>query len=224
MSTTEDENLKALEPETDSKLEETKSPDVDEAASDAAKESETPETSTPAVKDEKAEAKPAAEKVEEAKKEPEPKKAEASVTRRANMAKETRVNKPATSATKTKRAVGIRRVKMTISRVDPWSALKISFLVSVAIGIMIVVAAVVLWLLLDAMHVWSGINDVLVTLNNEQLLKVGQLLEFGRVIPFSVVVAVIEIVLMTALGTVMALIFNVISMLVGGMHITVTDE
>ena len=123
-----------------------------------------------------------------------------------------------------KRAVGIRRVKMTISRVDPWSALKISFLLSVAVGIMIVVAAVVLWLLFDAMHVWSGINDLLVTLNNEQLLKLGQFLHFGRVIPFSVVVAVVEIVIMTALGTVLALIFNVIAMLVGGVHITVTDE
>lgn len=126
--------------------------------------------------------------------------------------------------TTAKRAVGIRRVKMTISRVDPWSALKISFLLSVAVGIMIVVASVVLWFLFDAMHVWSGIDDLLKTLNNEQMLKLGQFLEFGRVIPFSVVVAVVEIVLMTALGTVMALIFNVIAMLVGGMHITVTDE
>ncbi|MCI5826526.1 MAG: DUF3566 domain-containing protein [Arcanobacterium sp.] len=129
--------------------------------------------------------------------------------------------KPAVSA---KRSMGIRRVKMTISRVDPWSALKVSFLVSVALGIMIVVASIVLWLLFDAMHVWSGVNDLLVTLNNEQLLKLGQFLQFGRIIPFSVVVAVVEIVLMTALGTVMALIFNVIAMLVGGVHITVTDE
>ena len=129
--------------------------------------------------------------------------------------------KPAANA---KRSMGIRRVKMTISRVDPWSALKVSFLVSVALGIMIVVASVVLWLLFDAMHVWSGIDDLLVTLNNEQLLKLGQFLQFGRIIPFSVVVAVVEVVLMTALGTVMALIFNVIAMLVGGVHITVTDE
>ncbi|MDD7465311.1 MAG: DUF3566 domain-containing protein [Actinomycetaceae bacterium] len=127
-------------------------------------------------------------------------------------------------AAKAKRSMGIRRVKMTISRVDPWSALKVSFLVSVALGIMIVVASVVLWLLFDAMHVWSGIDDLLVTLNNEQLLKLGQFLQFGRIIPFSVVVAVVEVVLMTALGTVMALIFNVIAMLVGGVHITVTDE
>ncbi|TBW21122.1 DUF3566 domain-containing protein [Arcanobacterium bovis] len=113
---------------------------------------------------------------------------------------------------------------MTISHIDPWSALKISFLVSVAIGIMLIVASIVLWLVFDAMHVWAGIDDLLKTLNSEQLMKLGQFLQFGRLIPFSVVVAVIEVVLLTALGTLMAVIFNVIAVLVGGLHITVTDE
>lgn len=120
--------------------------------------------------------------------------------------------------------VGIRRVRMTISRIDPWSALKLSFLLSVAIGIMIVVAAIILWFVLDAMHVWARIDELLQTLNSAPLLELGQYMEFGRLIPFAVVVGVIEIVLFTALGTVMALIYNAISVLVGGLHVTVTDE
>lgn len=123
-----------------------------------------------------------------------------------------------------KRMVGIRRVRMTISRVDPWSALKLSFLLSVALGAMIVIASIVLWFVLDAMHVWSQVDELLVTLNSEPLLKLGQFMEFGRVVSFSVVVGVIEIVLFTALGTILALLYNVVAMLVGGLHITVTDE
>lgn len=122
------------------------------------------------------------------------------------------------------REVGIRRVRMTISRVDPWSALKLSFLISVAVGIMIVVSAIVLWFVLDSMHVWSQINELLVTLNSEPLLKLGQFMEFGRVLSFSVVVGVVEIVLMTAFGAVLAILYNIVAMLVGGMHVTVTDE
>ncbi|NLI04513.1 MAG: DUF3566 domain-containing protein [Actinomycetaceae bacterium] len=113
---------------------------------------------------------------------------------------------------------------MTVSRVDPWSALKLSFLISVAVGIMIVIAAMILWFVLDKMHVWAQINDLLVTLNSESLLKLGQFMEFGRVLSFAVVVGVVEIVLMTAFGTLMAIIYNVIATLVGGMHIMVTDE
>ncbi len=127
------------------------------------------------------------------------------------------------SATAVKRTA-IRNVRMTISRVDPWSALKISFLVSVAIGIMTVVAVMILWFMLDSMHVWAGIHDLLTTFNNEQLLKLAQFLEFGRIIPFTIVVAVAEVVLFTLLGGLLALVFNVVSMLVGGFRITVTDE
>ncbi|WP_216381998.1 DUF3566 domain-containing protein [Arcanobacterium phocae] len=123
-----------------------------------------------------------------------------------------------------KQEVGIRRVKMTISRVDPWSALKLSFLVSVAIGIMLVIATAVLWFVLDSMHVWSQIDGLLKTLNSEALLQLGQFMEFGRVMSFSVVAGVIEIVLMTAFGALMALVYNVVAMLVGGLHVTVTDE
>ncbi|WP_084707477.1 DUF3566 domain-containing protein [Arcanobacterium sp. S3PF19] len=123
-----------------------------------------------------------------------------------------------------RRVVGIRSVHMTVSRIDPWSALKLSFLISVAIGIMMVIAAIVLWLLLDGMHVWSNIDGLLKTLNSEELLKLGQFLEFGRMIPFAVVAAVLEVVLMTLFGGVFALVFNLVALLVGGFKITVTDE
>ncbi|WP_245227622.1 DUF3566 domain-containing protein [Trueperella pyogenes] len=130
-----------------------------------------------------------------------------------------------TSDTSTKPIdVGIRRVRMTISRVDPLSALKLSFLVSVGVGIMIVVAAILLWFTLDAMHVWARIEELLVTLNSAPLLELGQFMQFGRVVSFAVVVGVIEVVLMTALGTITALLYNVVAMLVGGLYITVTDE
>ncbi|MGV9181918.1 DUF3566 domain-containing protein [Arcanobacterium canis] len=120
--------------------------------------------------------------------------------------------------------VGIRRVKMTVTKVDPWSALKLSFLLSVALGIMIVVAATVLWLVLDAMHVWSQLTELINTLGEPRLMELAQYMEFGRFIPFAVVVAVIEIVLFTALGAVIALIYNLVASLVGGLTLTVSDE
>lgn len=127
-------------------------------------------------------------------------------------------------AGRSRQSVGIRSVHMTVSRINPWSALKISFLVSVAIGIMMVIAAIVLWLVLDGMHVWSSIDDLLKTLNSAELLKVGQFLEFGRMIPFAVVVSVLEVILMTIFGGITAVVFNLVAMLVGGFKITVTDE
>lgn len=120
--------------------------------------------------------------------------------------------------------VNIHRLRMTISRVDPLSVLKLAFLLSVGIGIMIVVAAIVLWLVLDGMQVWGRIHELLVTLNSEPLLELGRYMEFGRVVSFAVVVGVIEIVLSSLFAFVLALLYNVVAMLVGGLRITVTDE
>ncbi|WP_241698373.1 DUF3566 domain-containing protein [Flaviflexus huanghaiensis] len=119
---------------------------------------------------------------------------------------------------------GIRRAHMTISRIDPWSALKVSFLLAVGLGIMIVVSAIVLWMVFDAMNVFASVRDLLETLGSEPLLELMQYLEFGRVVSFSIIVAVIDIVLFTFLGGIMAILYNVIAMLVGGTHITITDE
>lgn len=129
-----------------------------------------------------------------------------------------------TSETAKKQVVGVRSVKMTVSRIDPLSTLKICFLVSVAIGIMFVVAAIVLWFVFDAMYVWSSIDDFVKTLDNATMAQLVQFLEFGRMIPFVIVVAVLQIIMFTLLGGIFALVFNVVAMLVGGFKMTVTDE
>lgn len=123
-----------------------------------------------------------------------------------------------------KRSVGIRRVKMTIQKIEPLSILKIGFLLSVAMGIMIVVAMMILWFVLDAMHVFAQVNDLFETLNSEQLLQIAAYLSFGRWMSFAVIIAIIDVVLFTALSAVAALVYNLVAALVGGLHITVTDE
>ena len=62
---------------------------------------------------------------------------------------------------------GPRRVRLSISRIDPWSVVKFSFLISFAIGIMIVVTAAIFWYILDGMHVFTSINDTIAEIAGE---------------------------------------------------------
>ncbi len=123
-----------------------------------------------------------------------------------------------------KQAVGIRQIKMTISKIEPLAALKLGFLISVVIGFMIIIAMAIIWFVLDGIHVFGQMEGLLQTLNSAQLLEMMQYLEFGRWMSFAVIIAILDIVLMTALSAVAALVYNIISALVGGLRITVTDE
>lgn len=121
-----------------------------------------------------------------------------------------------------------RKVKLTVSRVDPFSVMKISFMLSVAIGVAGVVVVAALWLMLSSMGVFSAINDSMNELQAgrapDQRISVIEFLGFGRVLSLSVVLGVLDVILMTAIATVTALIYNICSALVGGMHVTLTDD
>ena len=112
-----------------------------------------------------------------------------------------------------------------MASVDPWSVLKLSFLLSVAIGIALVVASVVLWSVLDGMGVFTDINKVLEDVGGAQSrLNVYDYVGFGRVVSLSTVLGVVNVVLMTALSTLGAFLYNLASSLVGGLNVTLTDE
>lgn len=119
-----------------------------------------------------------------------------------------------------------RRVKLTVSRIDPWSAMKMSFLISVALGIAGVVMVAVLWMILSGMGVFSEINRLVGTIfsDSQNPFDIMDFLGFGRVLSLSIVIGVIDVILLTALSTLGAFLYNVCSSLVGGIQLTLTDD
>jgi len=118
-----------------------------------------------------------------------------------------------------------RRVRLTLSRVDPWSVMKIAFLLSVAIGIAMVVMIAMLWIVLKGMGVWDNINDLLRTLEtNGKSFDIMDYVGFGRVVSLSVVIAVVDVLLMTAFATLVAFLYNICASLVGGVQMTLSDD
>lgn len=120
-----------------------------------------------------------------------------------------------------------RRVKLSVSRVDPWSVMKLSFLLSVAVGIAAVVMISVLWMILSSMGVFADMNRTIEGVLNTSNGATFDLMDYiglGRVVSLSIVIAVIDVILMTAISTLGAFLYNVCSSLVGGLQITLTDD
>jgi hypothetical protein len=128
------------------------------------------------------------------------------------------------TSTPAPRPASSRRVRLTVSRVDPWSAMKISFLLSVALGIAMVVMVFVLWTILAGMGVFDQINGVVgeIVQDQNQRFDILDFVGLGRVL--SLVIAVIDVILVTAIATLGAFLYNVSSALVGGVQLTLTDD
>jgi hypothetical protein len=119
-----------------------------------------------------------------------------------------------------------RRVKLAVARVDPWSVMKLAFLLAVAAGIAGVVLTGVLWLILSGMGVFSDIDRVVreIQPSTTTPFNLMSYIGFGRVISLAIVLGVIDIILMTALATLSAFLYNICSALVGGLQLTLTDD
>nr|WP_274517187.1 DUF3566 domain-containing protein [Janibacter hoylei] len=120
-----------------------------------------------------------------------------------------------------------RRVKLMVSRVDPFSVMKVGFLVSVALGIALVVMTAVMWVLLSAMGVFDSVNELagqIIGDGSGEEFDVMDFLGFGRVVSLSIVIAVVDVFLLTAIATLGAFLYNIVASLVGGVHMTLTDD
>ena len=117
-----------------------------------------------------------------------------------------------------------RRVDLAIARIDAWTVMKVSFLLSVAFGIAIGIATIVLWFMLDAMHVFSTLESFLQEIGAGKFTELLEYVRLPRTIAYATIVGVINVVLMTAISTLGAMLYNVVASLVGGIKVSLMDE
>jgi Transmembrane domain of unknown function (DUF3566) len=114
------------------------------------------------------------------------------------------------------------RASMQIRRVDPWSVLKVSLVLSVALFFVWMIAVAFLYLVLGGMGVWAKLNsnvgDLLNNTSNSELVSSGTI--FGG----AALIGLANIVLLTAMATVGAFIYNLTTDLVGGVEVTLADR
>ena len=114
-----------------------------------------------------------------------------------------------------------------VTRVDPWSVMKLSFLVSVALAIVVVVAAFVLWQVLDGMGVFDSVSRIVnqVTRGEEGGgIVIEDYVGLRQVVTYTALLSAVNVVLITALATLGAFLYNACARLVGGLQVTLAED
>ncbi|HSK54140.1 MAG TPA: DUF3566 domain-containing protein, partial [Jiangellales bacterium] len=121
----------------------------------------------------------------------------------------------------------VRKARLRLLRLDPWSVMKTAFLLSVAVGIMLFVAVAVLWSVLDAAGVFSAVGDVVRDITASETspgIDIEGFVAMSRVLGFTTLVAVVDVVLVTALATLGAFLYNLSASLLGGLEVTLAED
>ncbi|HET6697988.1 MAG TPA: DUF3566 domain-containing protein [Nocardioidaceae bacterium] len=120
-----------------------------------------------------------------------------------------------------------RKARLRLTHIDPWSVMKTAFLLSIALGIVTVIAVAVVWSVLGAAGVWDSINNtVQEVLGGEtaQSFNVEDYVGTSRVMGFTMIVAVVDVVLITAIATLGAFLYNLAAALLGGLEVTLAED
>lgn len=123
-----------------------------------------------------------------------------------------------------RRSRGPVRASMQIRRIDPWSTLKVSLLLSVALFFVWMITVAFLYLVLGGMGVWAKLNSNVGDLLNKASGSSAELVSSGTIFGGAFLIGLVNIVLMTALATIGAFVYNLITDLIGGIEVTLADR
>ncbi|MCF6378439.1 DUF3566 domain-containing protein [Nocardioides KLBMP 9356] len=121
-----------------------------------------------------------------------------------------------------------RRARLRLTRIDPWSVMKTSFLLSVAFGVVTFVAIFMVWSVLGAAGVWDSINSAVASIvegdSGNSSFDVTDYVGMSRVLGFTLIVSVIDVILLTAIATLTAFLYNLAAALLGGIEVTLAED
>lgn len=118
---------------------------------------------------------------------------------------------------------GTRQVRLRLTRVDIWSALKLSFLAAVTVAIVTLVANFLIFVVLDSFGVFRQLTDLLGNFD-KSAGNVAASLSLANVMGFTLIVALLDTVVITVIGAISALLYNLSVKITGGLLVGFTND
>ncbi|MFJ2503879.1 DUF3566 domain-containing protein [Microbacterium sp. AGC62] len=119
-------------------------------------------------------------------------------------------------AKKSTRKTSGKQVRLRLVYVDFWSAVKLSFLGAVALAVVTMVAFFLIFLVLQATGIMKTAEGFLLGITGNEFV-LSEVVGLPQVMAFAAVVAILNLIVFTVLGAVVAGIYNLAVKVTGGL-------
>jgi hypothetical protein len=134
---------------------------------------------------------------------------------------------PARTGNVQRGAAPTRRAQLVLARIEPWSVMKFSFMISLVGWVILFVAVAALYYVLNKLGVFhsiqSTITDVTSSKGSAGSDANGKWFSASRILGYTMLIGAVNVVLITALATVGAVIYNLVTHLAGGIEVTLKE-
>ena len=125
---------------------------------------------------------------------------------------------------KSQRQVAVKQVRLKLVYVDFWSAVKLSFLVAVSLGIVFVVATVLVWIVLNSTGIFGSLDSILKDILGDPEFSISSNFSLPQVALFAFIIAILNVVVGTALGAIASMLYNFSVRITGGLLVGFTNN
>jgi len=119
-----------------------------------------------------------------------------------------------------------RQAMLTLSRVEPWSVMKFSFLASLVAFAILFVAVALLYMVLSALGVFESLQNTVNTMTSSQGspgTNISRYFSASLILTYTAALGAFNVVLITALSTIGSVIYNLIAKTFGGIEVTLRE-
>ncbi|MGI8333395.1 DUF3566 domain-containing protein [Actinomadura scrupuli] len=122
-----------------------------------------------------------------------------------------------------------RKAHLQVSRLEPWSVMKFSFVMSLVCFIVLLVAVAVIYMILSGLGVFDQIVQTINELTQDKnaaktsTFDAASWFSFTRIFGYTALVGALNVLLITALATVWSVIYNIAADFVGGIEVTLKE-
>lgn len=123
-----------------------------------------------------------------------------------------------------RRSGSSKQVRLRLVHVDFWSAMKISAILGLVLGIVQLVVVFIMWTLLQVVGLFDKIDEVLQDILANPDFAITSMLSLPQVMMFTLLVAVLNFVVITVMGAVIAVLYNLSVRITGGLQVGFANQ